>query len=96
MPGENKNKNKLPPKAINKSNKCAKCNVIYDSKVDLSLSKIYGLQNHSIGCDVVNPCACDYWAHTRCLDMTVEKSKTKGKKYEIITPPFKCPKHSES
>ena len=103
LPGKNKNKKKFPPKVINKSNKCAKCkvqvlsaSVIYDSKVDLSLSKIYGLQNHWIGCDVVNPCACDYWAHAGCVDITVKKRKTKGKKYEIITPPFTCPKHSGS
>ena len=77
LPGKEKNKTNLPPKVINESNKCAKCNVIYDSKVDLSLSKIYGLQNHWIGCDVVDPSACDYWAQARCVDISVKKSKTK-------------------
>ena len=86
----------MPHNVINKSNKYAKCTVIYDSKVDLSLSKIYELQNHWIGCDGVDPSTCHYWAHARCADITVKKSKTKRKKYEIITPPFKCPKHSKT
>ena len=60
VPGKEKNKTKLPPQVINESNKCAKWNVIHDSKVNLSLSKIYGLQNHWIGCDAVDPSACDY------------------------------------
>ena len=81
---------------INKSNKYAKCNAIYDSKVDLSLSKTYELQNHWIGCDGVDQSACDYWAQVRCADITVKKSKTKRKKYEIITPLVKCPKHSKT
>ena len=45
-----------------------------------------GLQNHWIGCGIVDPSASDYWAHARCVDITVKKSKTKRKKYEIITP----------
>ena len=100
LPGKKKNKENFPPKVINKSNKRAKCNVIYDSKIDLSLCKIYGLQNHWIGCDVVDPSACDYWAHARCVDITVKKSKTKRKKYEIITSPplplFKYPRHAKT
>ena len=77
LPGKKKNKNNLRPNVINKSNKCAKCNVIYDSKVDLSLSNIYGLQNHWIGCDVVDPSACDYWAHARCVDIIIVRRNGK-------------------
>ena len=77
LPGKMKNKKILHRKVINKSNKCAKCNVIYDSKINLSLSKIYGLQNNWIGCDVVDPSACDSWPRARCVDITVKKSKTK-------------------
>ena len=29
LPGKKKNKENFPPKGINKSNKCAKCNVIF-------------------------------------------------------------------
>ena len=29
LPGKKKNKENLAPKVINKSNKCAKCNVIF-------------------------------------------------------------------
>lgn len=75
-------------------NKCARCNVIYDSKVDLSLRIIYGLQKNWIGCDVVDPCPCDYGTHA--VGITVTKSKTKRKKNEFISPPFKSPRHSKT
>ena len=58
LPGKNKNK-KLTPKIINKPNKCARCSIIYESKVDLWLSKKYWLQNHWIGCGNVKACPCD-------------------------------------
>ena len=75
------------------TNECARCNVIFNLKVDLLLSKIYGLQTHWIDY-VVDP--CDYLAYARCVDITATKSKTKREKCEIITPTFKCPKHSKT
>ena len=84
LPTKKKIQKKLPSNRA--TNKCKKCNVIYESKKYKQLKRKFKIQNTWIACDYPH---CSYWGHARCFDVTISR------KY-VSAIPFLCPFHLEN
>ena len=82
-------KSKIPvPKKTPVKTRCEVCKVLWESKKDLELNTIWGIQNEWIGCDFEK---CDYWSHARCAKKVV----TSLDEDAIKKISFLCPQHQD-
>ena len=95
-PGTSNSSKKPPNTATRKSaqtstpsqnvpDKCAVCDIIWDSKEDVEFRKKAGTRKASwIGCDVKK---CKYWGHAVCTNIQLVPRK------KLSQHNFLCPKH---
>ena len=88
LPGKKEGKPVATTKET-KSNKCGICSTIFNSKKDKKYNQMFKKQNVWLGCDTTS---CTYWAHARCVGVTVPAKGRRGP--EKI--PFNCPTHKNS